>query len=818
MGFLDIFKRKPSYEELKEKAQALEVEKDFLGAAEVWKRIVKFTPDPVATYINVAENLSQSGNKEQALEWFYKAVHITSENSPNCSEIDRKYGVALMECGRYDDAEIQLVIAQKVDPDNWNVHFNWGELHEKLNEKDLAVDHYRKVYDNASPKSSIWQQSRKKIEQLSGKVPGTANEPGTFRTDAVSETPISATQNQDEDPVVATTNSILALPDEAFFLYVSRILQRTVGQNALKSLGGNGPSETVTSIIESLSREFEEYAGISTVQKLNEPMEDFNDQINRSDSFELNILTQWYNARTGIVKIQTADADDSDQVREAKLQILKACEMILVASAETFGWHYVPSAIQSAWDLDTLTLLQGQSKLKVVLQLGYDPFVHVDSDKKGLDRLKYIPSIDLISTVQKEVTRFEKGKVDAQTDLGKETTQEGVAIDVPLQSGNAYVDDCFIIGFRDIPDTRNWYEIEEIRKAQPLQWSGDTDLALKQMRNLVSTYNDFDILYGWMSQVYRRMGDPTGAMDVLMTGLRNANLKAGLCSDIGTMYFEDLKDLRKAVMWWIRSCVIQMGGGTADLAFSFLNLSAVANPFPSLDTERQWLLDQADRIDPGRTRFNEQGLNERHQMAMDQGNESMITAIKRLYQYYSGEARSADGLASQHSVTLAGDMPSSDVSLYIFDYDKMESSYGHQAFTIIKQALYESKGVCTFSHGDLEVSVGGPSAVPQYLIQLQEDGMKIFPASKDSPLKNLYDTRFIYGYTAALWTDESANIPRIHNYVKDNLKLAYLGCMVREQKIGGQMEFFDFIRPLQIPVAVTFKDGEVLANTNRINI
>lgn len=641
MGFLDIFKRKPSYEKLKEKALALETKKDYLGAARVWKRIAKSTPDPFTTYITVAENLSKSGNKEQAVEWFYKAVSITPEDSPDCSEIERKYGEALMDCGRYGEAELQFIIAQDVDPNNWNVHFSYGKLHEKIGEKDLAIGHYIEVYQNASPDTLIWNLSHKKIKQLGGKVPEMPRRQKAYQTDVDSKGQEPKSSSQNQDSVEATTNSILSLPNKAFFLYVARLLQRTVGQNALKSLHGYGPTEAVTQIIESLYQEFERYAGISTGVESDGKMVDFDDKIDKSNSFELNIATQWYNVRSAIVKIQTVDAKDNNQVKEAKLQILKACEMMLVASAGTFGWDYVPQALQSAWDLDTLTLLKERNKLDKILQLGFDPFVNVNSEKKGLDRLKNFPTIDLTSTVQNEVSSIESNGVSTDSSQDKAKPGEGVVINVPAPSGNAYVDGCFDIGFQDVPDARNWFEIRKIKEAQPLQWAGDIDQALEQMRRLISEYNDFDIVYSWTSEVYRRKGNPTGAIDILMEGLRNAKLKAGLCCDIGTIYFEDLKNLKKAITWWIRSSAIQMGGGTADLAFSFLNLSAVANPFPSLDTERQWLLDQADRIDSNRTRFNEKGLNERHQMAINQGDDSMIIAIKQFYRFYSGEMGSA---------------------------------------------------------------------------------------------------------------------------------------------------------------------------------
>lgn len=534
-----------------------------------------------------------------------------------------------MECDRDVEAEVQFIIAEDVDPNNWNVRFSMGKLHEKLGEKNLAIGCYCEVYQKATPESSVWKESQLKIKQLGGKIPELFEHPENLKRDKGSNTSQATNKIQDQDPVEVTTNNILSLPDKAFFLYLARILQRTVGQNALKSLEGNGPSLNVTQIIESLYREFEGYAGISGLQTYEQGIVKFDERIDQTNSFELKILTQWYYARTAIVKFQTADKHEHKPFEETKLEMLKACEMILVTSAMTFGWDYIPSALQSAWDLDTLLLLKEQSKLDQFMELGFDPFVHVVSDKKGLSRLRQVPSIDLGSNIHEKDTGLRE--------LGQNLTKqkEWIQIEVPPFTGDAYVDDCFTINYQELPDSRDWFSIKQIKEAQHYQWSGDMNKALEVMSKLVSEYSDFDIVYSWSAQVYRRMGNFSKAIEILEEGLDKAKLKGGLCGDLGSLYFEELQDLKNAVKWWIRSCSIQLGGGKADLAFSFLNLSAVVNPFPSMDIQRQWLLNQADRIDNRRTRFNEKGLNDRHQMAINQGDQSMINAIRLLCSYYS---------------------------------------------------------------------------------------------------------------------------------------------------------------------------------------
>ena len=207
MGFLDIFKRKPSYEELKEKALALEAEKDYLGAAAIWERIAEHTPDPLATYRTVAENLSRfSAIRNKQPEWFYKAVLITPDDSPDCSEIERKYGEALMECGRYDEAEFQFIIAQDVDSNNWNVHFSFGKLHEKLGEKNLAIGYYTKDLSKCIAGFFNLENYPLRNRIIGGKVPETPSKQEAYRTDTASKALESKPSDQNQDPVGANPN------------------------------------------------------------------------------------------------------------------------------------------------------------------------------------------------------------------------------------------------------------------------------------------------------------------------------------------------------------------------------------------------------------------------------------------------------------------------------------------------------------------------------------------------------------------------------------------------------------------------------------
>ncbi|MFV0589743.1 MAG: tetratricopeptide repeat protein [Draconibacterium sp.] len=512
MGLFSIFKRKPSYEEQRARALTLEKENDFLGAAEIWERIARQAPDSIDIYLRIAEKLDETGHKEKAIDWYYKAVLLTPENSPDCSEIERKYGKILMECGRYDDAEFQFIIAEDVDPTNWKVHFNRGELHEKQNENNSALGYYIDVYKNAKPGSSIWKQSKAKIEKFGAKLPAITTDKKTPVSDASLKTPSTAVEPNDHDAVEEVTKKILALPEKAFFLYVARILQRTINENALNSIAGHRPSEAITEIIESLSKEFERNAGISDVQAPYFDKPEDSGRFDKFNNFELRILTQFYNIRTGIVIIQTSDVTELEKIREAKLKILTACEMILVSCAQVFNWDYVPPALQSAWDMDTLVLLQRNNKLEQILQLGFDPFLALYSEKKEVDRLKNISSIGLSSIKER---KDKVNEILQKSDTENELSSKRRTINVTTPSGDSFVYDCFDFGFKEMPDDRKWFEIAEIKNAQHFQWAEDTGQAISIMRKLISDYPDFDIVYSWTSEIYRRMGYSTKAIDVL---------------------------------------------------------------------------------------------------------------------------------------------------------------------------------------------------------------------------------------------------------------------------------------------------------------
>lgn len=163
-------------------------------------------------------------------------------------------------------------------------------------------------------------------------------------------------------------------------------------------------------------------------------------------------------------------------------------------------------------------------------------------------------------------------------------------------------------------------------------------------------------------------------------------------------------------------------------------------------------------------------------------------------------------------------VPASDVAIYVFDYRKMDSQYGHQAFKAIQRGLASSIGSCGFSDGDLEIPARGLSGVPKLLMQFKESGCRIEPISQESPLNNLDSVSHIYGYAAAMWTDYPLNIPLLHEHLKSTQAAGYLGCIVLSEKVGGHMQFFEFVRPLSLMVGINFINGKVVPQSSRYGI
>lgn len=169
---MSIFKKlfgssEPSYEELESEANSLESSGQFLEAANVWKKSIELYPTRnLWVYSNVSTCLFQAGEKEEALVWMEKAV----EQNPDDSNIQRNYGVLLMELGRLDEAKGCFIAAYNIDPDNWIAHTNYAEVNVKKGNREEAIKRYRYIHDNAMG-TPVWPLAVNRLKEMDGLVP-----------------------------------------------------------------------------------------------------------------------------------------------------------------------------------------------------------------------------------------------------------------------------------------------------------------------------------------------------------------------------------------------------------------------------------------------------------------------------------------------------------------------------------------------------------------------------------------------------------------------------------------------------------------------
>ena len=157
----------PSYEELESQANSLESSRQFLEAAEIWKKSIELYPNRnVWVYSNVAACLFQGGDKEEALVWMEKAV----ERNPGDSNIQRNYGVLLMELDRLEEAEGCFIAAYNIDPENWIAHVNYAEVHIKMGNREEAIKRYRYIHDNAMG-TPAWPLVVQRLKEMDALVP-----------------------------------------------------------------------------------------------------------------------------------------------------------------------------------------------------------------------------------------------------------------------------------------------------------------------------------------------------------------------------------------------------------------------------------------------------------------------------------------------------------------------------------------------------------------------------------------------------------------------------------------------------------------------
>jgi len=110
---------------------------NFEEANEKFQKAIDINPSSEQGYISLSECFIEQGRIEEAIEIFEQRL----THSKDCRAV-HSYGNALMEAKRYDEALTQFKKLIEEKDKCYQVHLSYGELLEKMNEKELAIIAY----------------------------------------------------------------------------------------------------------------------------------------------------------------------------------------------------------------------------------------------------------------------------------------------------------------------------------------------------------------------------------------------------------------------------------------------------------------------------------------------------------------------------------------------------------------------------------------------------------------------------------------------------------------------------------------------------
>ncbi|MGA2937689.1 MAG: ankyrin repeat domain-containing protein [Syntrophobacteraceae bacterium] len=159
--------------------------------------------------------------------------------------------------------------------------------------------------------------------------------------------------------------------------------------------------------------------------------------------------------------------------------------------------------------------------------------------------------------------------------LGSTTISPVHETSTPSRTNKTFVNECLNHGLTERFEPRFYKNIPDLVAVTELGNRGDYSLALDKLSMVWDEYKDFDFLYNWKAIIARKQGNIDLAIDVINEGLKSAISKASLCNQRATLeYF--LRNVRGAVMWWLRSVLLQLSLGEPTLEGPFLYLGYVA--------------------------------------------------------------------------------------------------------------------------------------------------------------------------------------------------------------------------------------------------
>lgn len=140
-------------------------------------------------------------------------------------------------------------------------------------------------------------------------------------------------------------------------------------------------------------------------------------------------------------------------------------------------------------------------------------------------------------------------------------------------TGNAYVDECILWGLEDGDEPRDAFKMDDVRSAVQLgSGYGNEEVG----KSLLTKYPDFHIPYLWLSSYYifnERLKEASALLD---QGIQKCRRRRGLYCTYGHLDRHE-HNLKEAVVWYIRSAVLQARTGAWDSADPFIYLAYVAD-------------------------------------------------------------------------------------------------------------------------------------------------------------------------------------------------------------------------------------------------
>ena len=169
-------------------------------------------------------------------------------------------------------------------------------------------------------------------------------------------------------------------------------------------------------------------------------------------------------------------------------------------------------------------------------------------------------------------------------------------IQTPKPTKDGYVSECFSFDFEEDIETRNWRNLPETVNIPALAMGPRPESALPEIEKALELYPDFLFLYVWKGYVYGTgiHNYPT-ARQFFEEGLEKSRSKISLLDQLG-QWEHDHGEFHLAIMFWIKSCAVQLSTRQLDYAHPFMMLEYVA-AILKLRKEANALWRQKCRID-----------------------------------------------------------------------------------------------------------------------------------------------------------------------------------------------------------------------------